>query len=135
MASQDLSYSFTHPIHPNDLLPLFKQADWTADRTRSDIQRMLDHSRVYLGAWDGSQLVGFARVITDDVYRAFIEDIIVEETWRGQGVGREIVRRLLTRLGHVQEVFLSCRDELVTYYGALGFKPYQVNVLHMRKTR
>jgi len=41
--------------------------------------------------------------------------------YRGRGVGSELMRRLLARLGGLYMVDLSCDDTLVPFYGRLGF--------------
>ena len=128
----ETTYSLTRAVSPQDLLPLFAQADWTKARVPADIQTLLDRS-VWIGAWQGDRLVGYARVVTDDVYRAFLEDVIVDESLRGQGVGSELVRRLLERLAHVQEIALVCEDHLVGYYERLGFTHHGFNHLHIWK--
>ena len=128
-----LTYSFAQIITPADLLPLFAQAGWTANRSSEAIQTLLDHTRVYLGVWDGTRLVGFARAITDDLFRAYIEDVIVDSTYRGQGIGAEIMRHLLTRLAHVEEITLNCEDHLIPFYERFGFERVGMAYMHIWK--
>ncbi len=40
------------------------------------------------------KIVGMARVISDGCSDAYIQDVVVLESYRGRGVGRELVRRL-----------------------------------------
>jgi predicted GNAT family N-acyltransferase len=128
----DIEYSFTRPIPPDELRRLFALTGWTNTRTTAEIQHVLAHS-VCVGAWQGNQLVGFARAITDDLFRAFIEDVIVAEALRGQGIGLALMRALLGRLAHVQEIALGCEDRLVGYYSQLGFVRHDQNHLHIWK--
>jgi len=82
---------------------------------------MLDHSDVVLCAWDGDRLVGFGRVLTDFVYRATIWDVIVDQSYQKQGVGTELVQRILNhhRLKKV-ELFWLCTSR-PEFYKKLGF--------------
>src|SRR4249919_1159802 len=98
-----LVYEFTSQIAVADLSRLFLQTGWAAKRSPDALETMLANTRVCLGVWDGDRLIGFARVITDDLYRAYVEDVIVDEAYRGQGIGAEIMRRLLERLAHVED--------------------------------
>jgi len=86
---------------------------------------MLRHTDVALCAWDGDQLVGFGRVLTDFVYRATIWDVIVDQTYQKQGIGTEIVQRLLNhpRLKKV-ELFWLCTHR-PGFYEKLGFSSKQ----------
>ncbi|GEM47259.1 GNAT family N-acetyltransferase [Deinococcus cellulosilyticus] len=116
-----LDYSFTRPIRFEDLRLLMQQTTWMGNRTPEGVQRMLQDS-VVVSVWSGDQLVGFGRAVTDHVYRAFIEDIVVDEKHRHAGVGSELMSRLVDHLKDVEEIQLGCVEELVSFYGALGFE-------------
>jgi GNAT superfamily N-acetyltransferase len=87
-----------------------------------------------VGAWHEAALVGFARAVTDGVLRAYVEDVVVEERFRGTGVGRTLVRSLLDQLGSVPVVSLFCSRELVPFYEATDFHPTAQVVLHRNHT-
>ena len=57
--------------------------------------KMLDNSDLTVVAWDGVQVVGFARALCDGVSNGLLSMVAVAEDWRGQGIGREMVRRLM----------------------------------------
>jgi ribosomal protein S18 acetylase RimI-like enzyme len=115
--------TFTEKKHlnPEQLLRLFHQAPWAKHRTLKDARDMLRHTDVALCAWDGDQLVGFGRVLTDFVYRATIWDVIVDEAYQKQGIGSELVQRILThpRLKKVELFWLCTRRP--EFYETLGF--------------
>lgn len=127
----DYVYRFTNTYAMSELLRLFAQVEWAAKHTPDGIQAMLDNTRVCLGVWDGERLIGFARAVTDDVYRAFVEDVIVDEAYRGQGIGLEIMRRLMERLAHVEEVVLACGDHLIPFYERFGFERFDMTHMHI----
>ncbi len=79
--------------------------------------------------WEDDRLVGYARVITDGRFRAFIDDVVVEQSLRGAGIGTEILKRLLERLSSVEGVFLLASDKNAIYYSRFGFKPTTANCL------
>ncbi len=118
---ETLDLSFTREIGGEDLLPLFRQTYWAPKRSAGQIEGMLHNSPIVLGAWRGRRLIGFARALTDDVYRAVIDDIVVDEPFRGKGVGTAMVKALLERLKHVEEIFLGCDVKEVPFYEKLGF--------------
>jgi hypothetical protein len=57
---------------------LFKHAFWAAPRTPAGVRRMLKHPQVATSAWAGGRLAGFARVLTDFVDRAVLDDVVVD---------------------------------------------------------
>lgn len=115
--------TFTEKKHlsPEQLLQLFHQAPWAKRRTLKDARHMLRHTDIALCAWDGDRLVGFGRVLTDFIYRATIWDVIVDEDYQKQGIGKELVQRILhhPRLKKVELFWLCTRRP--EFYRKLGF--------------
>jgi predicted GNAT family N-acyltransferase len=130
--SDDIFYSVDKPISAADVQRLLRQTEWGATRSLENLQIMLDKS-VCVGAWQGETLVGFARAITDDTYRSLIEDVIVDEALRGQGIGPALVQTLLERLSHVQQVLLVCGDHLIPFYEKHGFQRLTMAVMYIWK--
>jgi GNAT superfamily N-acetyltransferase len=114
-------FSFTRPIPPAALQHLFQQTQWASNRSLEDIRALLEATPICLGAWLGDELVGFARAITDDRYRALIEDVVVESTLRGQGIGSALLAHLIERLAHVEELLLLCDNARIAFYQRHGF--------------
>jgi|ETNmetMinimDraft_16_1059900.scaffolds.fasta_scaffold371304_1 GNAT superfamily N-acetyltransferase len=48
--------------------------------------------------------------------------VIVDEDYRGRGIGSEIMRRVLERCADIQYVSLNCGPDQVEFYEKLGFK-------------
>lgn len=126
-------YQFTNVITVADVLRLFAQTSWAASRSPDAIQTMLDHTPVSLGVWDGDHLIGFARAVTDDVFRAVIEDVVVDAHYRGRGIGAGIMHQMLERLAHVEEIALVCVDDLIPFYESFGFERFTMTHMHIWK--
>ena len=124
-------YSFTEPIRPEQLIKLFKQTDWANARSPLDVQQMLDHCHFTVGVWDEDRLIGFARVITDDRYRALIDDVVVDSAYRGQGIASEMLDKMLKRMQHIETIMLDCAPELENFYGRFGFEPKDCSSLEL----
>ncbi|MCG8606008.1 GNAT family N-acetyltransferase [bacterium] len=80
---------------------------------------MVQHSDFVLGVLEAesSRLVGFARVLTDRVFKAFIFDVIVAIEHRNEGIGKELMEWLLGHpdLKQVKHFELYCLPEVATY--------------------
>lgn len=111
--------------HLYELQLLYQNEWWTKERSYDDIKKMLEFSHVKIGLvdQDTDELVGFARAITDGIYRAFIFDVIVNEKGRKQGNGSILMRYLLNHslLTKVERIELYCPEHLVSYYEQFGF--------------
>ncbi|MBF9233649.1 GNAT family N-acetyltransferase [Microvirga alba] len=107
-----------------ELFDLYRKEWWTKERPFDDVVHMLAHSDIVLGccASDG-QLIGFARVLTDYTFKAFIFDVIVHSDFRGRGIGQAIVKRIISHesLRKVRSFELYCPDRLIAFYEKLGF--------------
>ncbi|MGA3031380.1 MAG: GNAT family N-acetyltransferase [Candidatus Limnocylindrales bacterium] len=104
---------------------LFRSSGWTealevpADR----LAAALPHAWYAVCARRGGQVVGTGLVLSDGVLHALIVDVIVLPEMRGNGIGTEIMNRLVTRCreaGVVQVQLFSARGKR-GFYERLGF--------------
>ena len=65
-------------------------------------------------------VVGFVTAIGDGVLTAFVPLLEVLPAYRGRGIGRELVRRVLARLADRYSIDLVCDPGLVPFYERLG---------------
>lgn len=117
------------PIRPQDAVDLFREEGWWPNRTAAIAAAMLENS-LAVGAWHGSQLVAFARAVTDGVGRAYIEDVVVAHTYRRTGIGAQLVEVLMASLSHIPTVSLFCSAEHVGFYQLNGFQRTRQVVMH-----
>ena len=128
-----VDYSFDREIELQQLQDLLRQAGWANRRSVEGIQQMLDGTPLTLGAWEGDRLVGFVRVITDGIYRALIDDVVVEASKRGTGIGSELMQRITERLAEVEEVFLRCGEHVVPFYERHRFERSNGVIMDLKK--
>ncbi len=78
--------------------------------------KMMQRTDRSIAAWDGARVVGFGRALCDGVSNGYLSMVVVAASARGQGIGREIVQRLMgndpeitwmLRAGHGSEGFWS----------------------------
>ncbi len=123
-AADRLDFSFQKEIDPEKLLPLMQQTGWGSKRTSAGLQKMLDATPMKLGVWDGDRLVGFVRALSDGIYRSLIEDVVVDEPYRRQGIATEMVRLILEKLGGVEDKYLF-GDKPIYYRAGFSETPFQ----------
>ena len=88
---------------------------------------------------DGGAIVGtltLVRIRTPTGLRALVEDVVVDESVRGQGAGEALVREAirLAEIAGARSVELTSRPERETanrLYLRLGFEPRQTNVYRL----
>lgn len=68
-------------------------------------------------------VVGFITAISDGLLSAYIPLLEVLPEYQRQGIGRELVRRMLEKLKDFYMVDLICDPPLQSFYRALGMRP------------
>jgi predicted GNAT family N-acyltransferase len=126
------------PAQVDDLLRLYSNEWWTAERTRPDVERMLAASDLLFAVADkgSGSLVAFARVLTDRTYLALVLDVIVAAEHRGAGLGRLLVESICSEpvLQRVASIELVCQPEMVPLYAKWGFTDNVGRSRLMRRT-
>ncbi|HEX7300284.1 MAG TPA: GNAT family N-acetyltransferase [Solirubrobacteraceae bacterium] len=111
--------------HVADLIALYSETWWAADRTRDDVELMLANSDVVFALIDSrdNRLSGFARVLSDRIYFAMILDVIVAREHQGSGLGRCLLDAIVAHplIAPIKSVELVCQPELVSFYRRWGF--------------
>jgi ribosomal protein S18 acetylase RimI-like enzyme len=67
---------------------------WAAEIPYSVVERAVKGSLPF-GVYRGSSQIGFARVITDCATFAYLADVFIDETYRGQGLGEWLIGAIL----------------------------------------
>ena len=109
-------------IAANDLQGFF--VGWRSPRSPEEhLQILAGSDRVVLAVeGDSGRVVGFATALTDGVQAAFIPLLEVLPDYQGRGIGSELVRRLLDRLGPIPCIDLTCDPELQPFYERFGMQ-------------
>ena len=78
-------------------------------------------SMVVLAIRENGDVVGFITAISDGCSSAYIPYLEVLPEYRGQGLGRELVRLMLNQLKDLYMIDLCCDDSVAKYYESFGF--------------
>ena len=71
---------------------------------------------------DTGAVVGFVTAVSDGVLTAYIPLLEVLPAYKGRGIGRELMRRMLDRLKTMYMVDLLCDRELQPFYERFDMK-------------
>lgn len=101
---------------------LSKSSYWAQGRSREVVEASVANSLCF-GAYRLGQQVGFCRVVTDYAVLGYVADMFVLPQWRGQGVGKMLVRAIVEHpaLKHLQALQLRSRDAR-HLYEMFGFR-------------
>ncbi len=120
--SEPITYREGGPLDLDQVQGLLDQTAWARGRSKDGLSRMLANTPFIFTAWEGPRLVGFARVLTDTVYRATLWDVVVDALYQGQGVGEGLMAKILGHpvLARVEKFWLNTRDKHA-FYERFGF--------------
>ena len=104
---------------------------WAGERTRETIERSMEHSLCF-GVYCAGEQVGFARCLTDYAVTFLLMDVIIDERFRGRGLGKALVSAILSH-----EKLQGLSGTLATrdahgLYARFGFLPVDPNY-YMKK--
>lgn len=88
---------------------------------RACMAGMLRHANLVITAWQGGQLLGIARSLTDFCYVAYLADLAVHRSHQRQGIGAELIRRTQAALGPQAKIVLLAAPAAAGYYPHVGF--------------
>ena len=94
---------------------------WAEKRDPEVIRKSIENSIVF-GVYNEDNLIGMARVISDFATTFYIADVIIDEKYRGNGLGKKLISTIMS-----DERFSSLFGILVTrdahgLYEHFGFK-------------
>ncbi len=109
---------------------MLKTSYWAGERPRETIEQSILHSLCF-GVYRNGEQVGFARCVTDYATIFWLADVIIDERFRGHGLGKKLISTIME---HPQlqglTALLATRDAQ-GLYARHGFEP--VDVRYYRK--
>ncbi|WP_231717053.1 GNAT family N-acetyltransferase [Desulfosarcina ovata] len=71
--------------------------------------------------YDGEDLIGFGRAISDGAYQAVVYDVAILEKYQGHGFGKRIIQEILSRVSNCH-VILYASPGKEGFYEKYGFR-------------
>lgn len=119
-----IHYSLTKEISADAIIDVFNSAG--INRPTQDPERiktMFAKADLIISAWDGDQLVGIARSLTDFCYCCYLSDLAVSKPYQSAGIGKELVSRTRQAIGPQSMLLLVAAPSAVGYYPKIGMEP------------
>ena len=106
-----------NPVNKDEIIKVFLSVGW--NKNPADIIQAFQKS-FYITCYDGDELIGFARAISDEYYYTNIFDVIVVPEFQGNGVGKAMMKRILERFKGTY-FFLTHTEGKREFYEKCGF--------------
>lgn len=121
----EITYSNERVTDFQKVIDLYDNAGWTAYTSDPEtLQQAINNSLFILTAWSGQQLVGLLRAVGDRLTIIYIQDIIVLESFRRQGIGKELIKRTLDKYENVRQILLLTDEQpnTISFYKSVGLQ-------------
>jgi predicted N-acetyltransferase YhbS len=94
---------------------------------------MLKHSNLVISAWNGIELIGIARSVTDYNYCCYLSDLAVKSEYQKAGIGRELIKLTADTIGDQTMLLLLSAPTAMDYYPKQGFEKVDNGFIIKRK--
>jgi len=88
---------------------------------RDVMRQMMENADLTVTAWDGDQLVGISRTLTDFGYVAYLSDLAVAQSHQRLGIGKHLIEQTRAALGEKCMLVLLAAPAASEYYPHIGF--------------
>ncbi|WP_407158384.1 GNAT family N-acetyltransferase [Bradyrhizobium sp. STM 3557] len=105
----------------SELSALYRVAP-LGDKSPADLALVFGNSMYRTFAFESGRLVGAGRALADGRDCAYLCDVAVHPECQGQGLGRQIIERLLARCRGHRKIILYSVPGREAFYERLGFR-------------
>lgn len=119
-----IKYKVNQAITAAQFIELLSKTTLGARRPIQDmetVEAMLKYANLLITAWQGEQLVGVARSVTDFAFCCYLSDLAVDEAVQASGIGKTLIRMTKEALQPKCSLILLSAPQAVNYYPKVGF--------------
>ena len=123
-----------NPTVTNDELDRLYVVAWPNHHPPHDWGPELARLLVFVGVYDGGELIGSVKLAWDGDIHAFLLEPTVRPDYRRRGIGRTLVGHAVdyAREHGVVWVHVDFAPELRAFYAACGFRPTEAAIMKLR---
>ena len=129
-----IQYKINAKVKADSVIELFKNSG--LNRPIDDLNRiqlMLDNSNLIITAWDGIELIGIARSVTDYNYCCYLSDLAVKKEYQNLGIGKTLIEHTQNTIGDQTMLLLLSAEPAMEYYPKIGFEKVENGFIIKRK--
>ena len=110
-------------LRTEDIISLFKDSGINRPTQEpARIRKMFDEANLIISAWNGTELIGVARSLTDFCYCCYLSDLAVKKEFQKSGIGKTLIELTQQAIGENCMLLLLAAPEAMEYYPKIGFE-------------
>ena len=116
-----MDYLENSVVSPKEIAGLRQSVGWNRMEEAYNNPKM--KSFYHIAAYDKDCLIGYIECVSNGVTDAYIQDIIVHPDYQGQGIGSELINRMISRLKKepIYSITVVYEEGLQKFYEKFGF--------------
>lgn len=105
---------------------LFDEVEWGAHDYEVS-EKALKNNVYSVSVYDNNKIIGYGRIIGDGIIYLYIHDIMVHPSYQGQGIGKQIMQKLVDRINEIKKenpylrAYLGAAKGKEEFYKKCGF--------------
>lgn len=131
--TEQLNHSQIKQLHN-----LCQQMWWCKDRTMDELFILLKNClSIAIVEVASNNLVGYTRVLTDEIKYAYIFDVMTAQQHRNKGLGKMLMEAIIAhpKLRNIKNFELTCKPDMIEFYKTFNFSEEYGDVIPMRCKR
>ena len=114
-------YEYNTSVPANAIADLRESVGW--NRMEAEYRSSLFASYCHIAAFDGTRLIGYIDSVSNGVTDAYIQDLMVHPDYQGQGIGTELMQRMIAALKerHIYMISVIYEESMSRFYRKFGF--------------
>jgi predicted N-acetyltransferase YhbS len=124
----ELTYTTKKLISVENYVDLISSTSLKDRRPLNDyerIEQMLKNATLTVTAWDGNELVGIARSVTDFAYCCYVSDLAVRGAYQKKGIGKKLLQITKDNIHNNAKIILLAAPQAEEYYSHIGFEKHK----------
>ncbi len=120
-----ITYKSGNDLDIDAVITLYRQSTLGERRPLENVsvmEAMIRNANLIITAWDGDQLVGISRSLTDFAYVAYLADLAVHSDYQKMGIGTELISQTRAALEPTCMLTLLAAPKANDYYPKIGFE-------------
>lgn len=127
MCSKGFEIKIVDSWPEDEIVNLYRAGGWWKDcYDKSKLKDLIKGSFVFMVVVEKEtgKTLGMGRVLSDGVSDAYIQDLVVLNSYRGRGIGKELVKKLVEycRSKGICWIGLIAEPDQDGFYSRIGFK-------------
>jgi ribosomal protein S18 acetylase RimI-like enzyme len=129
-----LYFRINFPLPTSAILDVLKESGINRPTENPErIRKMFDHSNLVISAWNGIELIGIARSVTDYNYCCYLSDLAVKKEYQKSGIGKAMIELTQDTIGEECMLLLLSAPSAMEYYPKVNFEKVENGFIIKRK--